>query len=106
MVTVIETWFLKSEFADRALPLMQDMDDLVGPNAHDDPGWSGHALFYQRDADPNQVIMMYPWGGVDAHKALCASEKALLKDFTAKYCERERTVEYLTELPVDVDHDH
>jgi 3-oxoacyl-[acyl-carrier protein] reductase len=105
MVTVIETWFLTSEFADQALKIMQDMDDLVGHNAHDDPGWCGHAHFYQRDANPNQVIMMYSWRSIDKHKALCLSEKPMLQDFMAKYCERERTIEYLTELPVDVDHD-
>lgn len=31
MVIVVETWRLKEEYAGRALELMQEMDDIVGP---------------------------------------------------------------------------
>ncbi|MEV0155426.1 hypothetical protein AB0H57_17030 [Micromonospora sp. NPDC050686] len=106
MVTVIETWFLKEEFTDKVIPIMQELDDIVGPNAHADPGWSGHAGFYQYDAEPTRVIMMYPWRSREMHRQVCAVEDPMLADFTSKYCERPRQVQYLTELPVEVDHDH
>jgi hypothetical protein len=106
VVTVIETWFLKKEFTDRVIPVMQELDDIVGPNAHADPGWCGHADFYQYDDEPTQVIMVYPWRSREVHLQLCAVEEPMLEDFTGKYCERPRRVEYLTELPVEVDHDH
>ena len=105
MVTVIETWFLKKEFTSRAVPVMQELDNIVGPNAHADPGWCGHAHFYQADAESNQVLMMYPWRSRGMHWQVCAVEDPMLEEFTEKYCERPRRVEYLSELPVEVDHD-
>ncbi|WP_370967178.1 hypothetical protein [Amycolatopsis sp. cg9] len=105
MVTVIETWFLKEEFADKALQLMQEMDDIVGPNAHGDAGWCGHAQFFQRDEKPAEVIMMYPWRSTELHRSLRENEEPLLLDFVSTYCARERTVEYVTELEVEVEHD-
>ncbi len=106
MVTVIETWFLKEEFTEKVIPVMQELDDIVGPNAHDDPGWAGHAGFYQYDDQPTQVIMMYPWRSREEHLKVCDFEDPMLADFTAKYCVQPRRIEYLTELPVEVDHDH
>jgi hypothetical protein len=106
MVTVKETWYLRGEVADRALELMQEMDDLTGPNAHADPGWAGHARFFLRGTDPSQVIMIYPWRSVADHTRLREAEKSLLADFHTKYCNRERDIEYMEELPVDVDGDH
>ncbi|MEV6595621.1 hypothetical protein AB0M36_02030 [Actinoplanes sp. NPDC051346] len=105
MVTVCETWHLKAEYADRALELMQEMDELVGPPAHEDPAWSGHASFFQSQADPSTVLMMYTWRSVPEHQSLAASEQSLLADFYAQYCTAPRDIAYYTELPVDVDHD-
>jgi heme-degrading monooxygenase HmoA len=105
MVTVIETWFLKEEFTEKVIPVMQELDDLVGPGAHADPGWTGHAHFYQPDATPNQVIMIYPWRDREMHRQITATEDPMLADFTSKYCEQPRRLEYLTELEVEVDHD-
>jgi hypothetical protein len=105
MITVIETWYLKNEFADQALELMQDMDDIVGPNAHDDSGWCGHAQFFQRNSKTNEVVMMYPWLSTDLHLSLRDSEEPLLQDFMTKYCAQQRSIEYVTELPVEVEHD-
>lgn len=106
MVMVKETWYLRDEFTDRALELMQEMDDLTGPNAHADPGWAGHARFFQSSADPALVIMIYPWRSLADHDRLRAAEKRLLADFHTKYCTRERDIEYLEELPVDVEDEH
>jgi len=106
LITVMETWFFKSELADRALELMQEEDELVGPNAHDHPGWSGHADFYQRADDPSQVVIVYPWLNRESHADLTAKEEPLLSEFVAKYCRRPRVFEFFTELPVEVEHDH
>ncbi|UMO99831.1 hypothetical protein [Amycolatopsis sp. EV170708-02-1] len=106
MITVKETWYLREDIADRAMELMQEMDDLTGPNAHDDPGWAGHARFFRRETEPGQVIMIYPWRSHEDHARLRAAEKSLLAEFHTKYCTRERDIEYLEELPVDVDGEH
>jgi hypothetical protein len=102
-VTVIETWRLKPEYVDRALEIMQEMDDIVSLGAHDDPDWCEHAKFYQRLESPNEILMVYPWRRKDAHERLTLGEGPLLADFVAKYCERDRVIEYLRELPVDVE---
>ncbi|MEV0899215.1 hypothetical protein [Actinoplanes sp. NPDC049802] len=101
----METWFIKPEFVEKAIPIMQELDDIVGPNAHADPAWAGHAHFYQYDENPNHLIMMYPWRSREEHRRTVAVEDTMLESFTAKYCERPRRVEYLEELPVEVDHD-
>lgn len=106
MITVIETWFFKQELADQALSLMQQQDDLVGENAHNHPGWSGHAHFYQRHDDRTQVLIVYPWRDLAAHKDLCVSEEPLTREFIATKCTKPPHIEYLTELPVEVEHDH
>jgi hypothetical protein len=58
-VTVIEIWRLRAEFVGRALELMQEMDDIVGPTAHHDPGWRDHGRFYQLHERPSEIWMMY-----------------------------------------------
>ena len=103
--TVMETWHLKPGFAPQAVALMQEMDDLVGPGAHEDPGWCGHASFFQSRTDPTIVHMIYPWRGEEEHRVLAAAERDLLGPFHQRYCELEREISYFTELPVDVDHD-
>lgn len=105
MVTVCETWYLKEEHSAQALELMQQMDDLVGPQAHEDPAWAGHASFYQSQADPAVVLMMYAWRSEEEHRALAESERELLAGFVAEYCARPRDIAYYTELEVEVEHD-
>ncbi|UUU25954.1 hypothetical protein [Streptomyces sp. DSM 40750] len=103
MVTVIENWLLKPEFSEQALELMQEMDDIVGPNAHDDPGWCEHGRFYQLQSRPAEVWMMYTWRSREAHEVFIKKEEELLTDFYERFCERPRQIIYFTELPVDVE---
>jgi 3-oxoacyl-[acyl-carrier protein] reductase len=102
-VNVIETWRLKEEFTDRALELMQEMDDIVGPPAHVDPGWCEHGRFYQLHTKPSEIWMMYTWRSRAEHEVFIRREELLLGDFYAKYCEGPRDITYFTELPVDVE---
>ncbi|GAA0923753.1 hypothetical protein [Virgisporangium aurantiacum] len=106
MITVIEQWFLRAEFVSRGTEVMQEMDDIVGPGAHDDPAWSGHATFFHSRVIGNKFLMIYPWRSVEDHEKLRAREEPLLKDFVARYCARDREISYYDVLDVDVDHDH
>ncbi|WP_116044944.1 hypothetical protein [Amycolatopsis palatopharyngis] len=101
-ITVIEHWHLKQEFADKAFEVMQEMDDLLEDNAHDSPGWAGHARFFKLGSEPTRVMMIYAWETHAEHKRLLESETPLLSEFMSRYCTREREVEYAEELPVDV----
>ncbi|MDT8912381.1 hypothetical protein [Amycolatopsis sp. PS_44_ISF1] len=101
-ITVIEHWRLKREFTGEAFSLMQKMDDLLEDNAHDSPGWAGHARFFQLGGDPSRVMMIYAWDNREDHERLLSSEEPLLTDFVAQYCAADREVEYAEELPVDV----
>lgn len=103
MVTVLETWRLRDEFSGQALELMQDMDELVGPPAHVDPGWCEHGRFFQRQSTPGEIWMMYAWRSRSEHEEFIRNEELLLTDFYAKYCVGPREITYFTELPVDVD---
>ena len=106
MVTVIERWTLRAEVADRGLQIMEEMDNLVGPAAHEHPGWVGHAAFYQSKTSPNEVLVVYPWRGIEEHLALCGDEEPLLTGFYEKYCTAKRDIAYYEELPVEVEDDH
>lgn len=103
-VAVMEVWHLKPEMDGRAFEIMQEMDDLVGPNAHEHPGWSGHAYFYQSQESPHELVMLYPWRSQEEHAELVEQEKPLLAGFYDKYCASPREIRYYDELPVDVDH--
>lgn len=103
MITVVETWRLKPEHARDAARIMQEMDDLVGPNAHAQPGWCGHARFLQSQAHPEVVLMIYPWRSREAHAALEGQEEPLLAAFLARYCAGPREVAYFSELAVEVE---
>lgn len=103
MVIVIERWRLKPGLEASALELMQKMDDLVGPAAHGDWGWCGHAEFYQSDHDPAEVLMVYPWRSRALHAALREREEPVLQCFYEDYCARPRDVAYYERLPVDVE---
>ncbi|MFS1512053.1 hypothetical protein VQL36_06395 [Chengkuizengella sp. SCS-71B] len=106
MITVMETWYLKNGLEKQALELMQEMDDLVGPGAHEHLGWCGHASFYQNSEKPNEVIMQYPWKSQELHVDLRDKEESLLTAFYAKYCLKPRNIIYFHELEVEVEHDH
>jgi hypothetical protein len=105
VITVMEVWHLKPHLADDALAVMQKMDDMVGPPAHEHPGWCGHARFYQSAACPADVVMIYPWVSRQLHEGLTASEEPALTGFYEAYCTARREIYYYTELPVDVEHD-
>lgn len=100
----MEIWHLKPEKEDQALALMQEMDDIVGPPAHEDSGWCGHAHFYQRTERPSEVVMLYSWRSRELHEALTIKEKSILVSFIEKNCTAPRDITYYTELPVDVEH--
>lgn len=106
MISVIEHWYLKPGLESRALELMQEMDDILGPNAHDHPGWAGHAHFYQSREDPLHLLMLYPWRSIEMHEDLARGEEPMLEEFYEKYCSRRREITYFEELPVEVEHDH
>jgi hypothetical protein len=103
LVSVIEKWRLRDEFADRALELMQQMDDIVGPGAHSDDGWVEHGRFFQLHSDPAEIWMMYRWRGRPAHEVFIRQEESILQDFYQKYCVGPREIVYFDELPVDVE---
>jgi hypothetical protein len=103
MITVLEVWRLKPAFQDQALELMQKMDDLLGPPAHKDPGWCGHARFFRSLTSGHEILMMYPWRSRELHERLIAQEEPLLESFFAEYCSVKREIHYYDELPVDVE---
>ena len=105
MITVIESYFLKSEYAPHALRVLQELDDLLGPNAHANPGHTGHAQFLQDTADSTQVRLVYQWRDAGSFAELLCTEEALLPKFIAKYCSRPRVIQVHDELPVEVDDD-
>jgi|GEM_PF-4190820 3-oxoacyl-[acyl-carrier protein] reductase len=106
MINVVETWRIREEFTDRLTKIMQEMDDLVGPAAHADPAWAGHATFLQPQQEPTTVWMLYRWRSRAEHEQLAVAEEEILNEFYAKYCWAPREIDYLNELPVDVEHDH
>lgn len=106
MITVIEVWHIKPSLQDKALDVMQKMDDMVGPPAHLDSGWCGHASFYQSAAAPTEVLMIYPWRSRELHEELVKREEPLLRDFLAEHCTAAREIHYYEELPVEVERGH
>ena len=86
-VTVIETWQLKEKYAERVLELMQEMEDIIGPGAHVDPGWCDHGRFYQLQESSNEAWKRYTWRS---------------RDKRAQCCTGPRAITYFTELTVDV----
>jgi hypothetical protein len=104
MIFVIESYFLKSEYTPQALTVLQELDDLLGPNAHANPGHTGHAHFLQDASDPTQVRLVYAWGDQGSFADLARSEEPLLVNFLEKYCCAPRLIQVHRELPVEVDH--
>ncbi|SMO52628.1 hypothetical protein [Melghirimyces algeriensis] len=85
---------------------MQQMDDMVGPAAHEHPGWCGHASFHQRMEKPTEVIMQYPWRSRELHEDLTTQEEPKLAEFYGKYCSKPRDIHYFNDLQVEVEHNH
>ena len=109
MITVVERWFLRAEFADEGVRIMQEMDDLVGPAAHEHPGWSGHARFFRTHDSGTEYLMMYDWQSIESHQQLREREDGALAPFYQRYCMQPRTVSYYEAIEVDVEghhHDH
>jgi hypothetical protein len=102
-VVVTETWRLKTQFEGDALRLMQQMDDLLGPAAHEHPGWCGHARFFQHAERRGEILMVYPWKSRALHEDLLAREEPILRGFEMHYCRAPRAIDYHHELPVEVD---
>ena len=105
MITIIETYILKPAFAPQALEVFQQLDNLLGPNAHANPGHAGHAHFLQDAAEPTQVRIVYRWRDPESFGELVHSEEPLLADFIGKYCAGPRVIQVHEELAVEVD-DH
>lgn len=103
MITVMETWFLKPGLEDRALEILQEMEELVGPPAHAHPGWLDHARFLQGEDDPRRLVVLYPWRSRELLDDLLAGEEPRLRRFVERYCARPREVLCFNELPVDVE---
>jgi hypothetical protein len=101
-IIVRETWYLKNDYYEIALNVFQEMDKILGPEAHDHDGWCDHARFFQNNEFPEKVEVFYPWKSLKLHKALINEEKVILEDFEKKYFKKPRTFEYFTELPVEV----
>lgn len=106
MITVIEIWHLKPGLEGSALDVMQRMDDMLGPPAHEHAGWCGHAEFYQSSARPTDVLMIYPWRSRQLHEDLATREEPLLAPFYAEYCSAPREIHYYDRLMVEVEHEH
>lgn len=98
MVFVMEVWYFKPGLEENLEKLMQEMDEIVGPIAHADPGWREHAHFYQSHFCPSMAIMLYHWGSIEQHKELMLKEEPLLKEFYEKHCTRSREIQYFNEL--------
>lgn len=102
-ITVRETWYLKYEYHNDALAVFQEMDDLLGPEAHEQEGWTDHARFFQSHNLPERVEVFYMWESKEMHDRLREREADILGAFEARYFSKPRTFEFLTELPVEVD---
>jgi len=105
MITVVESYRLKPAYAPHALQVLQELDDLLGPNAHTNAGHVGHARFLQDASEPAQVCLVYQWRDHKSFMDLVRNEEKLLGDFIAKYCSGPRSIQIHNELPVEVDHD-
>lgn len=104
MISVMEIWHIKPGLEGDALALMQKMDDMLGPAAHDHKGWCGHASFYQSDERPGEIVMIYPWRSRELHEDLTLREEPVLKGFYEEYCASPREIHYYNQLMVEVEH--
>jgi hypothetical protein len=105
VITIIESYFLKPGYAAHALSVLQELDNLLGPNAHANSGHAGHARFLQDASEPSHVRLVYEWRDRESFAELLHTEEALLPDFLAKYCAGLRVVQIHDELAVEVEHD-
>ncbi|WP_187345673.1 SDR family oxidoreductase [Sorangium cellulosum] len=103
MILVMERWRIKPGMEREATQIMQKMDDLLGPGAHEHPGWCGHARFFQSTARPDEILVLYPWRSAEAHADIMRREEPVLEAFYERYCAAPRETSYHVELPVDVE---
>ncbi|MGH9969622.1 MAG: hypothetical protein ACREBG_17760 [Pyrinomonadaceae bacterium] len=106
MIKVAEKFFLKPGLEGQAVQIMQLLDDLLGPAAHQHPGWCGHASFLQSEERPREVFVIYSWRSEELHAALFKQEEPMLADFYRRYCSAPREIAFYRELAVDVEQDH
>ena len=105
MIYVLERFFLKPELERDAESIMQRLDDLVGPAAHEHPGWCGHAIFLQNLDHPGEVLMLYPWRSGEFHEALYQQEEPGLSKFYSEFCSGPRQVALYRPLDIEVEHE-
>jgi 3-oxoacyl-[acyl-carrier protein] reductase len=105
VIWVMELWRFRPAVGHDATAAMQEMDDLLGANAHRHPGWCGHARFFSRLDDTGVGMMLYPWRSRELHDDLAASEEPLLQDFYRRWCVAPREIHHYEELAVDIDGD-
>jgi len=103
MIIVMEVWLLKPEMESRALEILQEMENLLGPAAHSHRGWCDHARFLQDADKPARLVLLYPWHNRELLDDLLASEEPKLSGFIERYCIQPRQIHCLRELPVDID---
>lgn len=105
MIYIIERFQLKPDVAAEPERVMQSLDDLVGPAAHEHPGWMAHAMFFQNVTDLSEVLMVYPWKSRELHSDLLKQEEPTLFSFYREFCSGPRRVELYRPLDVEVEHD-
>lgn len=101
MITVVESWYLKSGLEEEAGRILDEMEELLGPSAHAHPGWCGHARFFQSTADRSRLLVVYPWRSLDLLDDLLAAEEKILAPFYESYFRQRRQVETYRELAVE-----
>ena len=106
MITVEEEWTLAEGIEPDAM--MHEIEDVIGPLAHDHSGWAGHAMFLQPLEDsPNRLVLIYPWNSLKEHEDMIEKEQSYLPDFYKRLCSGPRSIRYYRELPhPEHDHDH
>ena len=101
MITIIESYSLKPEHVHGALEVLQELDCLLGPNAHRNRGHVGHAIFLQDEVNPTEVCLVYDWRDRESFEELLVSEEPLLGNFQSKYCSRPRIVRVFKSIAVE-----
>lgn len=102
MITVQERYSLKPEYVTSADEVMQKLDDILGPAAHESDGWVDHARFLQDRLHRSQVVIIYPWESAESLCDLVHDEETRLGEFYATYCTKPREISVFETLAVDV----
>jgi len=102
MIHVTERYWLKSEYAADAARIMKELDDILGPAAHENEGWVEHASFLQDRLHRHQVAIVYRWLNAESFWELVHDEEPRLVQFYKKYCAKPREISMFEELDVEV----